>query len=201
MQADDYDDAEYTEAAEAVFFAADRLAQHCQAGKEREACRLGPAFAVMQMPVTGFLLMPLAGAVKAGRRRQRDAPPARCLPLLSAARLQAGPSPGACAPGWQSCCCAACLTRWTRGSTTTTARSCSPCCRHAAPRAPHTEPAPLSTGRQAAGRGRTFERERGRHAAVPAPSPPRVQGSVWQQLQVSGDVHNAVFAWVHYRQV
>lgn len=28
-----------------------------------------------------------------------------------------------------------------------------------------------------------------------------LQGSVWQQLQISGDVHSAVFAWVHYRQV
>lgn len=27
-----------------------------------------------------------------------------------------------------------------------------------------------------------------------------LQGSVWQQLQISGDVHSAVFAWVHYRQ-
>lgn len=32
LQADDYDDAEYGEAAEAVFRAADRLAQHCQTG-------------------------------------------------------------------------------------------------------------------------------------------------------------------------
>ncbi|KAL4437302.1 hypothetical protein ABPG75_004441 [Micractinium tetrahymenae] len=27
-----------------------------------------------------------------------------------------------------------------------------------------------------------------------------LQGTVWQQLQITGDVHNAVFAWVHYRQ-
>ena len=28
-----------------------------------------------------------------------------------------------------------------------------------------------------------------------------LQGSVWRQLQIPPDVHNAVFAWVHYRQV
>jgi hypothetical protein len=28
-----------------------------------------------------------------------------------------------------------------------------------------------------------------------------LQGSVWRELQIGPDVHNAVFAWVHYRQV
>lgn len=28
----------------------------------------------------------------------------------------------------------------------------------------------------------------------------RLQGSVWRQLQITPDVHSAVFAWVHYRQ-
>ena len=38
------------------------------------------------------------------------------------------------------------------------------------------------------------------HSALPLP-PRRPQGTVWKQLQVTPDVHNAVFAWVHYRQV
>lgn len=33
------------------------------------------------------------------------------------------------------------------------------------------------------------------------PPLPHWQGSVWPQLQISSDVHCAVFAWVHYRQV
>lgn len=28
-----------------------------------------------------------------------------------------------------------------------------------------------------------------------------LQGSVWKELHICPDVHNAVFAWVHYRQV
>ncbi len=28
-----------------------------------------------------------------------------------------------------------------------------------------------------------------------------LQGKVWSQLEITPDVHNAVFAWVHYRQV
>ncbi len=108
--ADEYDDAEYSEAVEAVFASAERLARHCQTGGRWYAA---------PPSVSG-----LGGSTAERGCRHcccRGMPPLLPGPWLPPAlhpvlRLhshtlllsQAGPSPGACAPAWRSCCCSCC---------------------------------------------------------------------------------------------